>query len=224
MRKILALVISLIMLLSAVTSLEVAAVNKAPDKDYLFLDDFDKAQGVYSYPENISYYYDEVYYHHVDENDPASEIDWALIYALGYATNNTSVKTIVADRVVSTGHDAWYIFGWALYDAKTKEFIAINNVDVTKYEGLEEGLAQANIGKPLGDADLDGALTILDATYIQRVMARVCEFDSRDDLREYYEINVDGKLDYISDIDRDGERTIFDATAIQMKLAKIEAE
>ncbi len=224
MRKILTLVISLIMLLSAVTTINVAAVNNAPEKDYLFLDDFDKAQGVYSYPDNVSYYYDEVYYHHVDENDPNSEIDWAFIYALGYATNNTSIKTIIADRIVTTAHDVWYQFGWALYDAETKEFIPLHLIDETKYEGLPEGLEQANIGTPLGDANLDGELTILDATYIQRVMARVCEFDSRDDLRIHYEINVDGKLDYISDMDRDGETTIFDATAIQMKLAKIETE
>ncbi len=221
-KRIIALAITLIMLLSAVTIIEVGAVNHAPDKDYLFLDDFDAKHGVYKYPDSVNYYYDELYYHYVDENDPNSEIDWAIVYALAYATSEMGIKTIVADRVLATRHDAWYGYGWALYDAETKDFVAIDKVDLSKYEGFVKGLEEAKIGNPLGDANLDGELTVLDATYIQRALAGLCEFDSRDDLSEYLSRNADIPLDYISDMDGDGERSIFDATAIQMKLAKVE--
>lgn len=224
MKKILALVISLIMLISALGSIEVAAVNKAGDKDYLFLDDYDKVHKVYSFPDNVDYYYDEIYYHHVNEDDQNSEIDWAIIYALAYATNERTLKTVVADRIIVEQHDVQYGLGWALYDAETKEFTALNKVDSTKYKGFAKGLEEANIGNPLGDADLDGGLTVLDATYIQRAIAERCDFKESDDLSSYdiWGKEYENPLKYISDIDGDGERTILDATTIQFKLAGLE--
>ncbi len=222
MKKVLSIILVVIMLFSALTIIEVGAVNHAEDKDFLFLDDFDAKHGIYEYPDAVDYYYDELYYHYVDENDPNSEIDWAIIYALAYAGSPMGIKSIVADRVLATGHDVWYKHGWAIYDAQTKEFISVDEVDVTKYNGLEKGFAEAKVGNPFGDANLDGELTILDATYIQRALVGLCEFDQRDDLSQYSTRSkkYDRPLDYISDIDGDGERSVFDATAIQMKLAK----
>ena len=223
-KRVIPLVIVFIVLLSISSIAQFAAVNRAEEKDYLFLDDFDAKHNVYEYPDSIEYYYDERYYHYVDENNSESDIDWAIVYALAYATDGTGIKRIVADRVIATGMDVWYTHGWALYDAATKEFISIDKVDIAKYDGFEKGLAEAKVGKPFGDADLDGELSVLDATYIQRAIARLSEFEDRDDLSQYDTrgVNYDRPLNYISDIDGDGERTILDATAIQMKLARIE--
>ncbi|MBQ2971656.1 MAG: hypothetical protein IJE16_03780 [Ruminococcus sp.] len=224
MKKLFSIILIVVILLSAVTVIDAGATNRAPDKEFLFLDDFNSKHGVYEYPDPVDYYYDEIYYHYVDENDPESEIDWALVYALAYAGSPMGVKSIVADRVLATGHDVWYKHGWAIYDAQTKEFISVDEVDVTKYSGLEKGFSEAKVGNPFGDADHDGELTVLDATHIQRVLAGLCEFDIRDDLSQYstWSIKYDRPLDYISDYNRDGERSVLDATAIQMKLAKAE--
>lgn len=224
MKKIISLFLVLIMLCVCMMT-SFSAVNIAGDKEYLFLDDFDAKHSVYGYPDNVNYYYDELYYHHVDENDPDSEIDWAIVYATFYAGSAMSIKRLVLDRVITNGSiEAYYPVGWALYDAQTKEFISIDKVDVTKYQGLEVGLEKAHVGNPLGDADMDGELTVLDATYIQRVLAKLCEFNLWDDLSgcSLAGVKYDRPLDYISDIDGDGERNILDATAIQLKLAKLD--
>ena len=213
MKKLFSIILVVVMLVSAVTVIEVGAINHAEDKDFLFLDDFDAKHGIYEYTDSVDYYYDELYYHHVDENEPESEIDWVIIYALFEPVPMEEVK-IVADRLVYTSAIGDpFILHYGLYDVALNDFIAIEEVDVTKYDGFEKGLEEAKVGNPFGDADYDGKLTIMDATYIQRVVALLCAFGSHD----YYE-----GYGYLSDINRDGKRTILDATAIQMKLAKTE--
>ncbi len=172
---------------------------------------------------NEPYYYDEVYYHHVDEDDLQSEIDWAIVY-VSFEPVPSGGTTIVLDRVISTNNvDAYYPVHWAVYDAQLNEIISIDKIDITKYNGLEKGLEEAKVGNPLGDADLDGKLTVFDATYIQRVLAELDDFKEGDDIMYgFWGIKYDGVLDNISDINRDGERDIFDATAIQRKLAELD--
>lgn len=58
-----------------------------------------------------------------------------------------------------------------------------------------------------GDADLDGAVSVMDATSIQRHLANLITFTDRQM--------------YISDSDEDGVVSVFDATYIQMKIAGI---
>ena len=62
----------------------------------------------------------------------------------------------------------------------------------------------------------------MDATFVQRVIAELDEFNNYDNINDYYVHRGKEILKYISDFDRDGERTILDATAIQMKLAQLE--
>ncbi|MBQ6626405.1 MAG: hypothetical protein IIX27_03855 [Ruminococcus sp.] len=160
--------------------------------------------------------YDEKYYHLNKDGD----IDWALIYAYTNLCADTPGWMLIDDRIILTNSLYYpFVYCYGVYDAEVDDFIAISeNMDLSKYEGLEDILS-STIGVPIGDADLDYNLTIMDATYIQRVMAGLCEFSSRDRI-DYY----GSPLKYISDLDRDGERTIFDATAIQMKLAKVESK
>ena len=220
MKKILSMLLVVIMITSVTTITAFSATNDAGDKDYLFFDDFDAIHRCNT--GDTTYYYDELYYHYVDENDPDSEIDWSIVYALLYAGNPSLIKGMISDRVLTSSMNVCYTYGWALYDAKTKEFISINKVDIDKYDGFEEALSKVKVGNPLGDADLDGVLTISDATYIQRVLANLDEFSIYDDLSIYdtWGKIYDNPLYFISDIDGDGNRTVLDATTIQMKLAK----
>ena len=61
----------------------------------------------------------------------------------------------------------------------------------------------------IGDVDLDGEVTILDATMIQRTLAGIEE--------------LDGIRRFLADTDSDGEVSILDATAIQRRLASLPA-
>ena len=218
------LVFAILFSLTSLTAF--SSSNLAGEKDYLFLDDFDKKHGVYSYEDYMQYYYDELYYHHIDENDPDSEIDWAITYIIFYpmVIEPMNVKRVILDRVILSCDMYTYRVKWALYDAQTNDFISLEKVDVEKYDGLAEGLEKAKVGYPFGDADFDSTLTVLDATYIQQALCGLCEFEFEDDLTDdmLKGTKYDKTIDYISDIDHDGERTVLDATAIQYKLAGLE--
>ena len=64
-------------------------------------------------------------------------------------------------------------------------------------------------GTLLGDVDGEGAVTVLDATLIQRALASLDTLDT-----------VQG---YLADVDGDDEVTILDATAIQRFLSDLDA-
>ena len=169
----------------------------------------------------LTYYdYDEVYYHYTDENAPESEIDWAIVYVMTDPVPSGG-SVIVADRVITKANifDT-YPVNWAIYDAQLQKIISIEQADPSKYDDFEVGLEEAKIGYPFGDADRDATLSVMDATYIQRVLANLSEFSQGDVIAcGFWGVSF-SEPHYISDIDGDGERTILDATAIQMKLAK----
>ncbi len=164
--------------------------------------------------------YIELYYHYTDLDNLHGEIDWALIRASRQYTQPSFSAVVMGDRVLYTDSiysPFWYTYG--IYDAKKDTFVPIIYDDIlTEYDGLAECLNSLRIGYPLGDADLDNKLSILDATYIQRALAKLCDFKNKDDISGF---STDDQK-YISDINRDGKRTILDATAIQFKLAKLD--
>ncbi len=220
MKKLVSVLLVAVLLIS-VCILPVCAENT--EKEFLFYDAFVEAFRDDQFYEDHNYY-DELYYHYVDENDPDSEIDWAIVTALFLPAPMEEAR-IVADRYIRTTNiSSPFLLRYGLYDVVSDEFIAIEKVDIAKYDGFEKGLEEAKVGNPFGDADFDGKLTILDATYIQQALAGLCEFNKEDklDIGAWYE-KYNRYCIYLSDIDCDGERTIFDATAIQMKLAKVEA-
>ena len=167
------------------------------------------------------YYYDELYHHKTDDG----QIDWALVEADLYAGLPVAVKQLIFDRVITYRYNAMpFSFGYGIYDVEADDFVSLNsNKDLTRYQGLEVALSEIKLGNPLGDADLDAELTILDATYIQMAVAKLCDFKKADYVGEY---SIDGAFEigfsYISDIDLNGERNILDATAVQLKLAQID--
>lgn len=88
-------------------------------------------------------------------------------------------------------------------------------------EGIEEVFTECGIGRLIGDMDKDRKITIKDATYIQKCLANIQEFDY-DDYIDGFSIQNNPPLMYISDFNRDCKRNIKDATAIQKYLAKME--
>ena len=167
--------------------------------------------------------YDELYYHR-DEN---GDLDWVFVYQLSCNSPPWNYHILLNERIYLYGSHNPFSFGYGIYDVKQDEFYDVINdkFDFSKYDDFEEVFNSFNIGYPVGDADLDGELTILDATHIQRALASLCSFNS-EDLVDYYYGSKDweelGFPRYITDIDRDGARTVMDATAIQNALVKTE--
>lgn len=169
-----------------------------------------------------AYYYREAYYHHIDENDPNSEIDWVLVNANSRLENPWFIKFIVKDSVFyANGEGVPFSFGVAIFDVKNQSFHELSNSTLDMFEDAEEiALNQFGYGTPIGDADANGKLDIMDATFIQLVSAKLQEYNKYDDISDYYGFGCN--LNYISDMNRDGKRDILDATAIQLKLAGLE--
>ena len=199
---------------------DVAPVEPSEDTPHLYEDIYramvpGNGIGAY-YVENS---YDELYYHYDDNN----EIDWALVEGISCMQNPMTTSMVVADRVVNFSVEAEsFKFGYGIYDVAMGKFVDLYDIkdDLGIYTGLSDVLWDLKIGKPVGDADNDGELTILDATLIQRYKA---ELISDEEIREVYWLcdENDREMKY-ADADQDGEVTILDATRIQRTLAGLD--
>ncbi len=219
MKKLVSIFLVLIIMLF-VAVVPAFAENFIPG-DYFFEDRY--LETVRKSTFNGNYNYCEVYYHYVDEddNDNGSEIDWVFVLADNSTGSPCYIKQVFNDRVVLAYSESYpFRFNYAVYDVNEDAFYGIEDVDFHKYDGLDELLYERRIGIPIGDADGDYRLTILDATFIQQVIAQLSAFSEDDYIGG--RITYGEELDYISDFDRDGERTVLDATAIQHKLAGLE--
>ncbi|MBR2716100.1 MAG: hypothetical protein IKB73_07855 [Ruminococcus sp.] len=208
MKRIVSILLVAVML---ITLGAITASAQTEDKELLFEDKLNEfTDGMYSY-------YDELYYHY----DESGEMDWALLYVV--SPSAASIMHVIFSDMVIWSPEVNIPFGvnYGIYDVKKDEFVRLYDIEPDDYEGLEDVLREQakQFIKPLGDADKDNVLTILDATFIQRVMANLDKFDYRDEFN-YGPALL--KTSYLSDLDLDGERTVMDATAIQMKLAGIE--
>ena len=207
-KRALSIILVVVMMLSIASTTCFSATNVAGDKEYLFINEFVATYDI-SDDNDTKYHYEELYYHHIDKNDSESEIDWAIIYALVDLVPSGLRKTVLG-RIISVNNiGSPFRLHLALYDVNNNEFISIEDVDATKYEGVEQALAIAQIGDLLGDTDLDDELSILDATEIQRVLAKITKWS-------------DSELEFVADYDQDGDVSIMDATAIQRRLAKLD--
>lgn len=202
-----------------VASIDFYKLPIIPQPDQLF-----EARFLEIYGDDItssSHSYKESYYHY-DEN---GEIDWALIYECSYNSPPWEYHGVYKDRILMYGDYSPFCFGYGIYDVKNDKFLDVFDTPniFDKYEGLEEVLDAKKLGYPFGDADMDKELTILDATFIQRALADLCDFEYEDRIEWYYGYRSWSDLGYpkyISDFDRDGERTIMDATTIQKALVR----
>lgn len=182
------------------------------DEDWLFLDEFIENELIPRKNTMVTLGY---YYEYCCHKDATGNIDWAFAEAYTFPVPGMELShyVVINDKVIYI-HTDYCIFysGMVIYDVKKDKFFDLLSVDLSEYEGLEEYIDK-NIGRQVGDADGDKELTVLDATFIQRAMAKLCEFNSNDYLEKY---------GYISDVDRDGERTVMDATKIQRHIAGLE--
>ncbi len=222
MKKLVSIILAVMMAFAM--SINVFAENLTPG-EYLFESSFyEQYIEPELYIEEIGYGYDECYYHHTNEFDSESPIDWVYVYAFSGVQLPWLSKRVVADRIFYRNSGSVpFEYGYGIYDVEADSFFEITEDMLDNYEDLRDKLDELNIGTPIGDADGDNNLSIMDCTYVQRVAAKICDYLPDDDISGYHNLG-EKNLDYISDADFDGERTIMDATAIQFKLAKVDEE
>ena len=210
MKRIVSILLVAIMLL-AMSTVTIFAENQFPGECIYEDRFFEQYVAGTSYEDY--YYYSELYYHHVDENDPNSEIDWVLVRAW-VNFESSYFWTVIGNRAVFV-HEQGYPFRtyYAVYDVKQDCFVTLTNSQPFEdYEDLEDVINnKLRIGNLLGDIDSDERLTILDATTLQIGLVE----------KEYFDDASEEFL--VADFDYDSKVTVMDATAIQMKLAGIEA-
>ena len=205
MKKLVSFILFFVLLLSVTLTPIFAQTNES---EYLYKDKFIE-YNLQSHQELFIYH--EMYYH----EDASGEIDWIFIQARSDYQQEMPVDVVLADVYIHLNSTPIpFSLGYCIYDVKKDKFFGLGYYD--EYEGAEEYINK-HIGIPLGDADMDGELTILDATFIQLAIAQLCKFDEND-----FILSGDIVCGYLSDFDRDGERTILDATAIQLKLAGLD--
>ncbi len=196
------------------------------ESEFKYIDKIFERLGATEYYEQqeILDVYDELYYHYSDDN--AQKPDWALVLCpLNPAPMERKDGTLVGDRILSVVGGGCAVFpdGYAVYVRETDKFIPLRQSNLEQIVELcpdfIEAIEENEIGQQFGDVDNDGELSIIDATYIQRFLAKLYDF-----IQAYYLVNLDGGRDKVSvcDFDRDGKTTIFDVTAIQRKLAGLD--
>ena len=149
--------------------------------------------------------------------DAENNLDWLMIQVLMQPFEEIFCSSVVCGKYIfsENSYPVFPVRGLGVYDVKADEFRGVSHPDNLELDGFEEYVWE-NIGEFMGDADADGELTVLDATFIQQALAGIHEFSLGDN--KSYGLSPF----YLSDYDQDGERTVMDATAIQMKLAGIE--
>lgn len=170
-------------------------------------------------------YYNEIFEYHLS-NEVSTNDESIPEYVLVYLNTNMSLDMPSADvfgdyilKNTSMGHP--FAYGYGIYIPSTEEVYGLTYAYELDIEGIESVFTEAKIGKLIGDLDKDRKITIKDATYIQKCLAGLLEFDKYDYITAFeYEENP--PLLYVSDFNRDCERNIKDATAIQKHLAKMD--
>lgn len=203
MKKIISILLIAVLLTSVTVTPVFALTDGCLYKDR-FIEKYDDTDRWYDREEIIYLEYD---YLDVDNDDA---IDYALVYATLPLAHDTEHYVDMGTHFIYSD-SYYYPFGTgdALYDIKNDEFIPFSKHMLTEYPFMVDYLKEHPIGTPYGDADLDNELTIMDATEIQLIVAKLST-------------NWGPEIEYRSDIDRDGEVTILDATAIQLALAGLD--
>lgn len=169
-----------------------------------------------------AYEYSELFYHHNADGN----LDWVLVRGHSGEVGDIVVQMEIGYRVISYAWAENFRFGYGIYDVKQERFVDLFDFrdDVERYEDLREVLSILKIGRPVGDADNDNEMTILDATAIQKKLAGIRN-NINPDADIYYLVNclgTDGKEYRYSDYDGDGVVSVIDATGIQKHLAGME--
>lgn len=111
---------------------------------------------------------------------------------------------------------------YGVYNTSTNEFVdLVDAVENDYYPELKEQIISMGIAKRIGDIDNDQNVNILDASKIQKCLAKINTYPAFDEIQTNLVGVQEENIKYISDFNLDKSRDIMDATAIQKTLAGI---
>ncbi|MBQ2971280.1 MAG: hypothetical protein IJE16_01875 [Ruminococcus sp.] len=170
------------------------------------------------------YSYEEVY-HYYGGNYLGSSPDWVL--AKGYVSDKevSDTRYLKYDDFVLVCKEstAPFTMGYGVFFTPWDgyggghcfyDLVSDFQLIAERMDGFTDILKEQDEAVEMGDCDGDDALSVMDATQIQRVVANLDTAVKLTDER--------GVEFYFEDADSDGDISVLDATAIQMKLAKLE--
>lgn len=139
------------------------------------------------------------------------ELPWEMRFSIAFGNRILTEWTAGVTR---------FGYGLFVYDKSQDTFYPIEEVCPDAYAGILDVMEELHIGRPLGDADGDGEINIVDATAIQRDLA---DLDSLPENDWYCMSNGSGWAYYLfADADCDSDVTVMDATRIQRRIAELE--
>lgn len=220
MKKIIAVFLTLLLLLSSL-SISAFAETKTENDNYFKELFWQKYKDVidpdhWGMEETLSY--NEKYYHF---SKITGQMDWALIFASSNMAMPWCIYGHFGEKVIRPDYEAIpFSFFYCVFDVEKQEFFSLEEAynNRSHYEDFEE-YVDDNLGERIGDADGDGNLSIVDATTIQKCLAKVIEFSREDEVEGRFHRLYGTPVYYITDFNLDSKRDIADATAIQKYLA-----
>ncbi len=164
------------------------------------------------------------HYRYFSEDNDTKTPDWVFGYARRTMQPTKTITPLGDYYLLNLYTTEPFASGYFVYVPEDNKFYDIYDAQKAGIENLELAFKECmrydcyKIGY-IGDVDYDEKLSIIDAIFIQRALAGLCDFSVNDDVTQW---TVSGdSISYISDYDRDGVRSIMDATAIQLKLANL---
>lgn len=183
-------------------------------RPYMDEDAYDSKYGWYSY--------DELYYYSYQKRYGSTEMfevtpDYVLVEACAYHCPPANVTQVFGDYVVYSGWGNPEELRYFIYTPKTDNIYTLREAYDMKLEGIMNVFTDYGLGFLLGDMDANEKLTIRDATYVQKALAKFEGFTFYGEDTS----SADCSHIYVADFDLNGDVNIKDVTAIQKRLAKI---
>ena len=121
----------------------------------------------------------------------------------GYTTVDLKVKTLGVGYMDENTHLP--LFETIVKNSVIKDITGVQGFENLKYY-TDTTVTASIVGYEYGDVDLDGTISVDDATYLQMALAKL--------------ISIDANQKSLGDVNFDGEINIDDVTRIQLYIAK----
>ncbi|MBQ8573211.1 MAG: hypothetical protein IJ451_07085 [Ruminococcus sp.] len=178
------------------------------------------------------YGYDELYYYSYQKRHGSIESfeitpDYVLIEGSTYFADPMLSYDVFGDYIVYGGCGFPNCSNYYIYTPKDGKLYTLREAYDAGVKEIEKVFTDYGLGVLKGDADGDRKLTVKDATYIQKCLAKIDGFEFNEEIRGHHlSVEDDGSPDInvvnIEDFDNNDKVDIKDATAIQKRLANIE--
>ncbi len=163
------------------------------------------------------YLYKEIYEYYSEKPSSPDEAtpDYVLVFAAHpYCGPMLNPQRIGEYVVFANNVYSPYSLGYHIYVPAEDKIYTLAQAYEAKIEGIDKAFTDSGIeAGPAGDADGDGRITVKDATYIQKLIAKLIPVSG--DYAEYV------FSDKVCDYNQDGKVTISDATCLQKIAAGI---